>query len=76
MDNNGFPVRALVSTSPVTKPPHRGLLEALSADFGPTRTLGEPFKSTLSPVHQSLEASRLTKIGQRVGSEKTIRFIQ
>ena len=39
----GFPVRALVSTSPVTKPPHRGLLEALSADFGPTRTLGEPF---------------------------------
>ena len=47
----GFPVRALVSTSPVTKPPHRGLLEALSADFGPTRTLGEPlFPSQAHPT--------------------------
>ena len=46
----GFPVRALVSTSPVTKPPHRGLLEALSADFGPTRTLGEPSIQVIEPT--------------------------
>jgi len=39
----GFSVRAVVPTSPVTKPGISGPLEVRSADFGPTRTLGEPY---------------------------------
>ena len=41
----GFSVRAVAATSPVTKPRISGLLETLSANFGPTRTLGEPYKA-------------------------------
>ena len=50
----GFSVRAVAATSPVTKPRISGLLETLSANFGPTRTLGEP--KVIGGCHWTLPA--------------------